>query len=144
MRIEGGAELASALQSLSAGVSKRATREALAYAAEPLRRRASQHARRRAPAPDIADNIVISTGRNPEGISVVIGPAKGFAYGLPLERGTWKMQAYPFMRPAFDETASDVLRTLSDALWRLLAMRGIGRSSTLNLPVQTTGGAGLL
>lgn len=144
LRIEGGEALAKALQSLSERVAKKTMREALADAAEPIRRSASRHAPRRPPAPDIGQNIVISTGRNPQGVSVAVGPAAGFHYGMFLEYGTVKMPAQPFMRPAFDETAQKVIKTMSESLWTMLASRGISQSVTAEVPIQSEGGGGLL
>lgn len=143
LKIEGGDELAAALKSLPDRVSKKAMREALLEAAEPIRAAASRLAPRRAPEPDIADHIVIAAGRS-SGVSVAVGPSKDFHYGLYLEYGTVKMSAHPFLRPAFDSTRQKVIDAMTDELWRLLAGRGILRSVTSDSVVKAPGGSGLL
>ena len=64
MRIEGGDRLARNLAQLSTRVNKNVLRGALTrVAAEPIRARASDLAPRDPGAPDLAEHIVISTGR---------------------------------------------------------------------------------
>lgn len=144
MRFEGGKELAAELARLSTRLSKSILREALTEAAEPMRKSASSHAPRRAPAPDIADNIVISTAKTEDQASVAMGPAKGFAYGLPLEVGTVKMPARPFMRPAFDGNVERAVTITGEVLWRELAGRGAIRTVTAATDVDAPDGGDVL
>lgn len=134
IKIEGGAELAAALDDLSTRVQRKVMREVLTEAAEPIRKAASRMAPRAPGAPDIADNIGISIPQKSayldlksETAAVAIGPVQGFAYGLPQELGTIHHGAQPFMRPAFDSAAGQALQIVSDATWRELAGRGINR-----------------
>lgn len=154
MKIEGGAELAQAIDALPERVSRPIVREILRDVAEPMRARMGQLAPRRAPEPDLADNMVISTiggGRNAvfarggeQEVAVAIGPARGFAHGLLQEYGTAHHGAQPFARPAFDEEAPKIPAELARRLWVALAGRGIGRSRTQLGPVQSDGGGGVL
>jgi HK97 gp10 family phage protein len=132
LKFEGGSELAAALSELSLKLSSRLLREVLAEAGEPIRKTASSLAPRRSPAPNIADNIAISRAQTEDQAAVKIGPAKGFAYGLPLEIGTRKMQAHPFLRPAFEANRDRSLGIVRDALWRELAGKGIQRPTDYN------------
>ena len=128
----GGKELAEALDKLSLRKQGALLREVLAEAGEPIRRTARAIAPRRAPAPDIADNIVISRAQTTDQAAVKIGPAKGFAYGLPLELGTHRMSAHPYLRPAFEANRDRALEIVREALWRELAGQGIQRSTEYN------------
>jgi HK97 gp10 family phage protein len=144
MRFEGGAELAKAFQQLTTRVSKSTLRNALEDAAEPMRRRMSEMAPREPGAPDMADNIVISTARTKsfEGVqsaAVAIGPEKRFFYGFFQEFGTVHHGAQPFVRPAFDGGVTRALSDIARSLWTALASRGISRSSTLDTDVEGEG-----
>lgn len=133
MRFEGGAELAKAFDRLSLRLGKTVLHGVLREGAEPIQKAASVFAPRGDEAPHIAENIGISNARppnEPHAAAVKVGPVKGFAYGLPQEVGTVRHPAHPFMRPAFDSKASEALKVISDASWRELAGRGIGRSVT--------------
>jgi HK97 gp10 family phage protein len=148
VRFEGGKELAAALAGLKTRVSKRIVKEALMEAAEPMRKSMSTMAPRAPGAPDIADNIVISAGRggkdafgDEKAATVNVGPAKGFVYGYFQEYGTKRHAAQPFMRPAFDANTGRALSILSASLWRELAAKGIGRSSTSNAPLDDSSGS---
>jgi HK97 gp10 family phage protein len=145
MRIEGGAQLAKALDQLSVRLSKKIVREALAEGGELIRKRASTLAPYAPGPPDIRENIGMNIARRSEEMAaLVIGPVKGFAYGLPQEIGTIHHAAHPFMRPAFDEQAPKALTTIGQALWRELASRGVSRSETLHLPIETPDGGDVL
>ncbi len=48
---------------------------------------------------------------NLTGISYKVGPNKHAFYGLFLEYGTRKMGKHPFVRPALDESQSDLIKT---------------------------------
>lgn len=149
MRFEGGQELAAALASLPARVSKRVVKEALTDAAEPMRASMARLAPRAPGAPDIADNIVVSAGRGGKDAfgdvraqSVAVGPSRGFFYGYFLEWGTSKMSPRAFMRPAFDSTAPQVINEIAPRLWTELAGRGVSRTTSAPSAV-TPGGSGV-
>lgn len=142
----GGKELAATLDKLAAAPTKRVTTEALKTGAEPIRSASARVAPRRSPQPDIADNIVISTmrAREDETAAVAVGPAEGFAYGLPLEIGSADAQAQPYMRPGFDANVGKALTAISGAFWTILARIGISRSvSAPTRPSAPGGGVGL-
>lgn len=142
MRFEGGEELARAFDQLSVGVTKRVWQAALYEGGEPIRRRGESNAPHKPGAPDIKANIVMSTARASRydaAAALAIGPARGFAYGLPNEIGTYKQAARPFMRPAFDSEAPKALTIIGEALWRELAARGIQRSASIRSVVQSQG-----
>lgn len=130
VRFEGGKEIAEALHKLSERANKRVSTEVLQIGAEPIRETAARLAPRRAPAPDLADNIVIATqrARESETAAVSVGPSKGFGYGLPQEVGTAFHAAQPYLRPAFDARMSAALDRIRAAYWTVLASVGIGRS----------------
>ena len=141
-KFAGGAELARTLGKLSIAVSVKVSRDALKFAAEPVRAKAGALAPRRAPAPDLADNIVISSARvqDTEAAAVAIGPSKAFPHGLLQEIGTAHHAAQPFLRPAFLSGIATVLQRFGQEVWRVLASKGISRTGTSSGP--TTGGPG--
>jgi len=151
LRLEGGKELAAALNSLPARVRKSTLTEVLKDAAEPMRKSMAKNAPRAEGAPDIADNMVISSVRSIKGeegtfktdefsAAVAVGPSKGFHYGFFLEFGTVKMSARSFARPAFDSNAAKALKDIGRRLWVELAGRGVSRTGTSTGP--TVGGPG--
>lgn len=155
MRIEGGMELVAAIRQLPSRVGKRMLTEALKDAAEPMRERMGELAPRAPGAPDLADNIVISTttrvANTVDGFSertddqvaaVAVGPAKGFFYGFFQEFGTIWHGAQPFARPAFDSESPQVLVVLARALWAALAGKGISRSRSVSGGVTEGGSTG--
>jgi HK97 gp10 family phage protein len=141
MKIEGGAQLAKALQQLSVRVSKNVLRETLkTVAAPPIQQSAAGRVARAPGAPDLADHIAISTARAEAGptASVVVGPSvekrqdgtrkKPISFGLQgkyLEFGTARTKMQPFLRPAFDEQAPAVIPEVGTALWNALTRRGL-------------------
>lgn len=138
IRIEGGAQLAAALNQLSVRASKQVLRDALREAGEPLRRGIASAAPRDPGAPDLADHIVLSTGRADSGPSaaVVIGPSTAVRADQPkrrydqqgryLEDGTSRHTARPFMRPVFDQMAVRLIDPIKRAIWAALVAKGIG------------------
>lgn len=123
----GGAELAENLNGLSKAARKKNLYAILRPAAEPIRERAGTIVHRRAPAPDIADNMVISIVQKVEGervdefqAAVAVGPAKGFEHGKFLEFGTINMPAFPFLRPAFDGGVAKPFLIIQEGIWALL------------------------
>jgi HK97 gp10 family phage protein len=145
MHFEGGKELAAELAQLSEKANKRNTTEALTFGGEPIRATAARQAPRLSPKPDLADNIVISNQRlrGDETAAVAIGPAKGFAYGLPRELGTAFHGAQPFLRPAFDAKFGEALDRVRQEFWRLLAAAGIRKFTSSPSTPSSPGGGGL-
>jgi HK97 gp10 family phage protein len=139
MKIEGGAQLAKALQQLSVRVSKNVLRETLkTVAAPPIQQSAAGRVARAPGAPDLADHIAISTARAEAGptASVVVGPSvekrqdgtrkKPISFGLQgkyLEFGTARTKMRAFMRPAFDQNASKSIPAIASALWHAIISR---------------------
>jgi HK97 gp10 family phage protein len=145
MSFEGGTELAKELDRLSTRLSKPIVRGALAEGGAPIQKRMGQLAPHEPGPPDIRDNIGMNIARRSEEMAaLVIGPVKGFAYGLPQEIGTIHHAAQPFARPAFDEQAPKAIPIIGQALWRELAARGVSRSETLHLPIETPDGGDVL
>lgn len=144
MRFEGGEKLAAVLNALPSRVNTSVTREALrSISAPPIQRTASSLVRRAPGAPDIAENIVISTGRGDKTSSaIVVGPSTGrradqpgrtFAQqGRYLEFGTSRTPMLAFLRPAFDTEAPRTLGGLASAMWEALIRKGFG--STRSAP----------
>lgn len=124
----GGKEMADNLNAMSKATRKKYLYAMLKEAAEPMRHRAGSIVRRLAPAPDIADNMVISASQTGDkgsrlgefAAAVAVGPAKGFRHGLFLEYGTVRARAFPFLRVAFDATAGRSVTILQERIWALL------------------------
>jgi HK97 gp10 family phage protein len=128
MRMEGGDQLAAALAQLSTRLSKSILRDALLDGGEPMRALVARNAPRAPGAPDMADHVVIAAVRDRENqASVGIGmDSKEFFYDLFVERGTSRMKARPFYRPAFDEKVPEAIDLIGQELWRQLTARGLG------------------
>lgn len=160
IRFEGGQELGAHLQTLSRRMSVGIMREGLrTVVAPPIQQRAVALVRRAPGAPDLADHIVIGTGRgDATTAAIVVGPStekrsdqpsRSFAVqGKYLEFGTALIQMFPFLRPAFDAEAPGTLAPLAAFLWDALRVRGIGLGRTVDGrggPIAGgTGGGGLL
>ena len=88
-------------------VSERIKEEALLAGAEVLRAKIAEMAKRSpiVDKPHLAENIIISAIEDGK---LDVGPHKSFFYGLYLELGTSKMEAQPFMQPAFDASRSQI------------------------------------
>jgi HK97 gp10 family phage protein len=138
VRVEGGAELARNLNSLSTRLSRRIQTDALIEGAGPIQKSASAFAPREPGKPDLADNIGISPLRGGDP-AVAVGPTKDFYYGLFQEEGTTRHGAQPFMRPAFDSEAQRSLAIIGMALWRELAGRGFSRTVESDGPIESDG-----
>lgn len=141
VRVEGGDRLARTLRELPTRVGKSVLREALRTASAPIvRSRIETLAPRDPGAPDLADQIVVSTGRAGSGseAAIVVGPSTATRedqpsrrydrQGVYLEFGTSNIAMQAFMRPAFDATVSQMITALTGALWRALVARGFGSS----------------
>lgn len=145
MRVEGGNELAAALNRLSTRVSKRVMRNALETAGEPIRKGMSQLAPREAGKPDLADHMTMSPTRveglvdNDQTAAIAIGPERDFYYGFFQEEGTAFHGAQPFARPAFDSGADAALMAIMRSLWTELAAVGVSRTVSAETPVQSEG-----
>lgn len=131
MRFEGGEQLATRMRELSRRAGRQVALNALRAGAEPMRKRASDIAPREGGAPDLAENIVISNARDPEGEgpAVAVGPSTALrsdqrrrfgTQGRHLEFGTAHMAAQPFMRPAFDTEREATLAAIGRRMWASL------------------------
>lgn len=146
MDFTGGKELAANLAQLSKRISKGIVSDALVYGAEPIRKRASAIAPRRAPQPDMADNIIVAKlrARQDETAAVAVGPSSDFYHGVFQELGTVHHGAQAFMRPAFDTEHTLALKRIGQEMWRALAARGFSQTTTSSAPIQGGEGGGLL
>ncbi len=123
VRLQGFKELASALQALPRTVEKTTARAALRDAAKPLRAGMAQRAARSNVAPHLADNIIVRSVRDKQArVSIAVGPAKRFFYGYFLEKGTSKMAAQPWARPAHDEWRPSGLELLRAGFWKRIQL----------------------
>lgn len=137
IRIDGGAQLAKNLATLSTRLSRSIVREALYTGGEEIKKPASRAAPRGPNAPHIAENIGMSPARSDDMVAIKIGPTKGFAYGIPQEFGSIHHAAHPFMRPAFDGGAPRALSAITEELWRQLAGRGFMQTAISPTRVQS-------
>lgn len=129
IRVEGGDKLAKELRGLTNRVNRSVQRQALLAAAEPMREMARQAAPRAPGAPDLAENIEFGNTTADSGdVAIALGPTKRFFYGSFQEFGTSRHGAQPFMRPAFDSTAQQVIKRFSAEVWDALIRRGVGSS----------------
>ena len=139
LRVEGGERLARTLNELPTRVGKSVLREALRTASAPIvRARIEANAPIDPGAPDLRNQIVVSTGRARSGpeAAIVVGPSTAHRadqpkrrydrQGIYLEFGTSEMPMQAFMRPAFDQSRAQMVVALSGALWRSLIARGFG------------------
>lgn len=154
LKIQGGPQLAKALDSLGFTKQRAVLTNILKHGAEPYKTGMERHAPREPPAPDLAANIVIasvtrvsgtetlgSRSRNEGEAAVAVGPAKAFRgtddasakrsaiQPIALEYGTVKMGAQPFARPAFDEGSDEALKIIQDDIWAELRKQA-GTSTT--------------
>lgn len=123
VKVTGGAALGRALAQLTERMGKKTLRNALMTGGEIIRKSASRHAPHAPGAPDLRENIGINpVKRLPQDAqaAVVVGPTKGFGYGLPQELGTRRHPAHPFMRPAFDGEGQNALGAIRQELQREL------------------------
>lgn len=145
VKVGGGKELAAGFAQLPPRVGKRILLAGLKEAGEPMRARMGELAPREPGAPDLADNIVISTitklgkvdgevERTDEKMAAVaVGPSKGFFYGFFQEFGTIRHGAHAFVRPAYDALWQGVIVTLGKFYWAALSKREVlqsGRGSS--------------
>lgn len=150
VRVEGGREVAQALNGLATRLSRKVQREALYEVAEPMRAAMARHAPHDPGAPDLNKSMTISNATKKDGldegaVGVRVGPSKWAFWGLFQEHGTTRHGAQPFMRPAFDTEGPKILQRLVPILWRELAARGVHRpTQTSDAPVVGGPGGGLL
>lgn len=64
----------------------------------------------------LSRNIILVEEDNKENPAVKIGPAKKVFYGKFIERGTSKMAARPFLRPALDENKDAIRQEIAKAM----------------------------
>lgn len=127
MRVEGGAQLAATLRTLSQRLSNEVLAEGLLdEIGNPLARDVSRKARRAPGLPDLAANIhatrLRSRGREAR---VGVGSPKQFFYDWFLEYGTVRMPAFPFYRPAIDSHFPPGLGRFGRRVWADLVGRGV-------------------
>lgn len=146
LKFEGGKDLQERLAELSQRVSSNIQRAALKHAAEPMRRQMELTAPHEPGKPDLRDDMVISNAKGDTGtVAVAVGPSRKGYYGSFQELGTAHIPARPFVRPAFDQQASAALVLIKEDIWlSLVARGGIVASTTVETPVQSPGGGGLL
>lgn len=115
IRVEllGDRELVEKLKHLGDEVAGQILAEAAEKGAEVVRAAASSKAPRRTGklSQNIGAEVTTSAGNLAE---VSVGPLKEAFYGMFLERGTKKMAARPFLRPALDENEGAVKREVED------------------------------
>lgn len=142
MKITGGVQLARNLDELSKRLSRQIQRQALVEAGDPIRLAMAQLAPREPGAPDLADNMIISTVR-PKGwgnaVVIAIGAAKEFFYARFQEFGTAQHRSQQFARPSYDRHVGggSTLKIITSALSRVLIQRGFGSTRS------SGGGTGL-
>jgi len=131
IRIEGLDELDAFLKSIDDKLRREIIREALRESAEPIVTKARQKVRRHPFAPTradyghLADHIIADKPRaGKDGGEIKIGPDYDYFWGLFLEFGTPRMQAYPFMRPATDQSIDEVLKLQNEIMRRFLEAEG--------------------
>lgn len=113
-------ELLAQLDRLGENTSK-TLKEAVMKGAEIVREDASRRAPRRTG--KLSQSIIVESAEvEPDYASVKIGPNKGAFYGTFVERGTSKMPAKPFLRPAWDANKREVKIIISDELRRRLGL----------------------
>lgn len=124
MRIDGGDELATRLNSLPEAVSKKVQVAALKEGGEPIRLAMAANAPRGDRTPHLADNISISVARSEDrdddAFGVAVGPSKAVFWAGFQEFGTAHQPARPFARPAFDSKAPAALGIVGQRLWDAL------------------------
>lgn len=115
VRVElvGDRELVEKLRSLAGEVAGQVLAEAAAEGAAHVQEAASRKTPRRTGKlrQNIGRELVLVSGERAE---VDVGPLKEAFYGIFLERGTRKMAARPFLRPALDENADAVKRAVGE------------------------------
>jgi len=120
VNMSGMDELLAQLDRLGEDASK-ALKEAVMKGAEVVREDASRRAPRRTG--KLSQSIIIESAEvDPDYISVKIGPNKEAFYGTFVEKGTSKMHAKPFLRPAWDANKENVKKIISDELRRRLGL----------------------
>lgn len=121
VNISGEKELLRKLKSLSDEIAGEYLKEAVLKGAEVIRQEASNKAPRRTG--KLAANIIKEVKEiERDSATVEIGPAKEVFYGLFVERGTSRMQARPFLRPAIDEKKDEVEKVIISILRRRLGL----------------------
>lgn len=153
LKIQGGPQLAKALDGLGFTKQRSVLTDILKKGAEPYKAGMERHAPVEPGKPDLKDHIAISTAsevsspetigsrKRDEGEAVVaVGPEKGFFYGLFQEYGfihagnpEEPVSAQPFMRPAFDEGTTDALKVIQERMWTEIRKNAERSTSGRNL-----------
>jgi HK97 gp10 family phage protein len=124
MSLEGADELEAALKKVGDRAGGLVLRKAAEAGAEVLRQEIEDKAPRGAePSPAsakygrLSDNIRAVVRRVQHGRTTMeIGPARKAFWALFLEKGTSRMAAQPFIRPAFDAKGEEAAQAVEDAL----------------------------
>lgn len=117
--VEGAKELDKVLASLPQAAAKQQLKAALRIAGKPVVKAARAKAPKDTGA--MAKSIklrVMTRTRVPAAVS--IGPDSDHYYGMFLERGTSKIAAKPFLRPAWDAHKVSVAKNFSLSMWQAL------------------------
>jgi HK97 gp10 family phage protein len=121
--MEGAEELNAALEKLG----DRATGLMLQRAAEEGGKVIQAEAERRAPrdSGNLQDNVVdraIPRAQKQGRAQIDVGPTRDAWYGAFLERGTSKMPAQPWLRPAFESSIPEAIAAVGKALRERLGL----------------------
>lgn len=119
-KVEGADSLEKALRQLPSSTTRRnVIVKELMDVSRPLVETAAGFARRSARSkPHAADTVHAATLKRTRRYEagIVIGPSKEGWYLWLIEHGTSKMQAWPWLRPAFDLLSDEVLARFADGI----------------------------
>jgi HK97 gp10 family phage protein len=113
-QIEGLEELDKAVRKLPQNVQKRVLKGALRAGGRVIVKSAKQKVRKKTGT--LRKSIHLKTGKSRDGAKVFVATKPEAFYSHMVEFGTSKMQARPFLRPAFDETQEEVIKAIGAAL----------------------------
>lgn len=121
VRVDGFKELDRALRELPTKMQKTAVRSAMRKTAQRLaedmgRRLPRSRVHRR----HIAEGVEVRGVKQKvaQAVGLQVGPVRRFFYGWYLEKGTSRMAAQPWARPAFAAWARPALEELKIILWK--------------------------
>jgi len=121
VNITGEKKLLKKLRELPDEIAGEHLEKAALEGAEIIREEASNRAPRRTGR--LAANIIKEVKKTKkDSATVEVGPAKEVFYGMFVERGTSKMRAKPFLRPAIDEKKNEAEKAVINALKRRLGL----------------------
>lgn len=112
VRVEGMEALQRKLGRLPDAVRNPVLKDAIVKAAKPVREDAAQRAPR-GPTGKLQDEMTLGVMEGtPERAAVRIGPSPDAWYGELVEKGTKKMAAQPFLRPALDKNRRKIVQSV--------------------------------